>query len=131
MILCIVEIFHEKDIVIARQTARELAIDMGFGLLDQTRIVTAVSELSRNIFNYAKNGKVIFESVENGKKNGLSISFIDKGPGIENIEDAMKEGFSTGKGMGLGLPGVKKLMDDFKISSELEKGTTVVITKWR
>ena len=131
MILCIVEIFHEKDIVIARQTARELAIDMGFGLLDQTRIVTAVSELSRNIFKYAKNGKVIFESVENGKKNGLSISFIDKGPGIENIEDAMKEGFSTGKGMGLGLPGVKKLMDDFKISSELEKGTTVVITKWR
>jgi len=131
MILCIVEIFHEKDIVIARQTARELAIDMGFGLVDQTRIVTAVSELSRNIFKYAKNGKVIFESVENGKKNGLSISFIDKGPGIENIEDAMKEGFSTGKGMGLGLPGVKKLMDDFKISSELEKGTTVVITKWR
>ncbi|MCR4434459.1 MAG: anti-sigma regulatory factor [Clostridiales bacterium] len=131
MILGVVEIFHEKDIVIARQTARELTKDMGFGLVDQTRIVTAVSELSRNIFKYAKSGRVIFESVESGKSRGISISFIDKGPGIESIENAMKEGFSTDKGMGLGLPGVKKLMDYFKISSELEKGTTVVIIKWK
>lgn len=131
MILGVVEIFHEKDIVIARQTAREFAKDMGFGLVDQTRIVTAVSELSRNIFKYAKSGRVIFESVENGKNSGISISFIDKGPGIESIENAMKEGFSTDKGMGLGLPGAKRLMDYFKISSELEKGTTVVIIKWK
>jgi len=131
MILGVVEILHEKDIVIARQKAREFAKDMGFGLVDQTRIVTAVSELSRNIFKYAKSGKVIFESVENSKNAGISISFIDKGPGIESIENAMKEGFSTDKGMGLGLPGAKKLMDYFKISSEIEKGTTVVIIKWK
>lgn len=131
MILGVVEILYEKDIVIARQKAREFAKVMGFGLVDQTRIVTAVSELSRNIFKYAVSGRAIFESVVKDGSSGISISFIDKGPGIESIENAMKEGFSTDKGTGLGLPGAKKLMDYFEISSEREKGTTVIIIKWK
>lgn len=130
MILCEVCINEERDIVTARQKAREAAKDMNFGLVDQTRIITAVSELSRNIYEHAGKGRVVIEVISNGSQKGLMFSFIDEGPGIEDIELVMREGFTTGKGMGLGLPGSKRLMDYFSITSQVLKGTKVVIKKW-
>ncbi|KNY26294.1 anti-sigma regulatory factor [Pseudobacteroides cellulosolvens] len=130
MILYEVMINEERDIVIARQKSREAAKEMNFGLVDQTRIITAVSELSRNVYEHAGSGRVVIEVISNGSQKGLMFSFIDEGPGIEDIELVMKEGFTTGKGMGLGLPGSKRLMDYFFITSQVGIGTKVVIKKW-
>lgn len=130
MILYEIHIRDEKDIVIARQKAREAAKSMNFSITDQTRIITAVSELTRNIYEYAGTGIVTIEVSSSGVKRGLMISFIDEGPGIKDTEIALQEGFTTGKGMGLGLPGSKRLMDDFMISSEQGKGTRIIIKKW-
>ena len=100
------------------------------GLVNQTKLITAVSELARNMLRYGKGGEVIVEVVTRGRENGIRLQFIDKGPGIPNIELAMKDGFSTGKSMGLGLPGTKRLVSEFNLVSEINKGTTVTIIKW-
>ncbi len=130
MILYEIHINDEKDIVIARQRARDAAKNMNFSITDQTRIITAVSELSRNIYEYAGSGTVLIELASKESKQGISISFFDEGPGIPDINVAMREGYSSGKGMGLGLTGSKRLMDDFSIVSEQGRGTKVVIKKW-
>lgn len=124
-----IEIDSEEGIVASRQRVRELASNMGFGTVDQTRIATAVSELARNIYQYAGKGKVTISSLE-GKRKGIRIVCEDNGPGIADIGLAMTDGYSTVKSLGLGLPGVKRLMDEFQIESEPGKGTTVTITKW-
>lgn len=126
----VIEITEEQDIVICRQACREWAKAIGFNLVDQTRITTAASELARNIHDYAKSGKVIIYEVDEEDNKGIKIVFEDHGPGIANIEEALKEGWTSKGSMGMGLPGSKKLMDDFNIVSEVGKGTTVTIWKW-
>jgi len=122
----------EHDIVLCRRACREIAKEYHFTLVDQTRITTAASELARNIFEYASTGRVTI-SILNGEKDeiGLQAVFSDKGPGIPDIEAAMREGWTSHRGMGLGLPGSRKLVDDFTIESTPGKGTTVTIVKWR
>lgn len=120
-----------EDIILARQIAREMAKELGFGLADQTRITTAVSELSRNIYQYAGAGRVVIRALSESAKKGMEVVAEDKGPGIPDIEMAMQDGYSTRKGsLGQGLPGTKRLMDGFEIKSEKGKGTTVTIRKW-
>lgn len=124
---------REDDIVRARQTARELARSLGFSTVDQSRIATAVSELTRNIIRYAAGagGEVTFEVVQReGRPRGLEVVVADRGPGIEDVEKAMRHGYSSGPGMGLGLPGAKRLMDEFELESSVGAGTKVVMRKW-
>ena len=123
-------ITSENDIVMARKVVRDAATASGFGLTDVTRIVTAASELTRNIYHYAKTGVMRWRSVSQGARAGLDLTFQDRGPGISDIEKAMELGYSTGKGMGMGLPGSKRLMDELTIESTVGKGTTVVVLKW-
>ncbi|MFL0195797.1 anti-sigma regulatory factor [Clostridium sp. WILCCON 0269] len=130
MILFQVDVQEESDIIIVRQKCREAAQNLKFGIIDQTRIITAASELSRNIFEYASKGKVIIEQIFSKDRQGISLTFEDEGPGIENIELAMKSGYSKSDGLGLGLPGSQKLMDEFYISSIVGRGTKVIIKKW-
>lgn len=126
-----VGINKSEDIILARQIAREMAKELGFGLADQTRITTAVSELSRNIHHYAGTGRVIVKALSESAKKGIEIIAEDRGPGIPDIELAMQDGYSTSKGsLGQGLPGTKRLMDEFGIKSEAGIGTTVTIRKW-
>lgn len=125
-----IPILEERDVVICRQACREWARRIGFNLVDQTRITTAASELARNIHEYAGAGEVIIQEVDDETRRGIKITFQDQGSGIEDIEHAMKEGTTSHKGMGMGLPGSKKLMDEFYIQSEPEKGTIVTIYKW-
>ena len=129
-----IEINEEKDIVLARQTARNQAQKIGFGSVDQSRITTAVSELARNVLRYATDGKgrvYIKELIVDGGPEGLEVIVQDDGPGIENPEKALEAGFSSGRGMGLGLPGTKRLMDEMILESLPGKGTTVTIRKWK
>lgn len=125
-----IAINNGKDAITTRQVARELARELGFGLADQTRITTAVSELARNIYVYAGTGRVIIKAVSNNAKKGIEIVAEDNGPGIPEIELAMQDGYSTKNGLGQGLPGAKRLMDEFEIKSEADVGTTVTIRKW-
>ena len=118
------------DLVRVRGRTREAAIAMGFGRTDQVRCVTAASELARNILRYAESGLVEISRVKEEGRRGLRLKFQDRGPGIADIELAMKDGYTTGGGLGKGLPGAKRLVDDFEIESESGKGTTVIITKW-
>lgn len=120
----------DEDVILVRQKVRSLSTEAGFSLLDQTRIVTAVSELARNIVVHAKEGKVYAIKAETEERKGLKIVFEDKGPGIPDIEKALAEGFSTVGSMGLGLIGAKRLVDEFDIKSAPGKGTTVTIIKW-
>ncbi len=122
---------NEYDIVKARQIVRQFAKDFGMGIVDQTRITTAVSELFRNMFMYAGGGEIRIEKGMIDEKMALIITCIDKGPGIENVELAMSDGYTSGQGMGYGLPGSKRLVDRFEISSEVNKGTTVRVMKWK
>lgn len=124
-------IASELDIMKARQEVRAQAQILGFSLVDQTRITTAVSELVRNIVKYAVKGNIDIEVFENGSRKGLRIVCRDEGPGIPDIDLAMTEGYTTGKGLGYGLPGTKRLVDQFEIWSEVGKGTRVTIIKWR
>jgi serine/threonine-protein kinase RsbT len=124
------QITSENDIVMARKVVRDAAAALGFGLTDVTRIVTAASELTRNIYHYAKSGVMRWRFLNQSAKVGLELTFEDKGPGIPDVEKAMEAGFSTGKGLGMGLPGAKRLMDELTIESKLGKGTTVVVRKW-
>ncbi|MBD8038279.1 MULTISPECIES: anti-sigma regulatory factor [Solibacillus] len=125
-----VEIITEWDIVAARQLGRNEAKAIGFGAVDQARITTAISELARNIYLYARAGEVTIERISEGVKVGIRITAADKGPGINNIKKVMEDGYSTSGGLGAGLPGVKRLMDTMDIQSSVEKGTTIIIEKW-
>jgi serine/threonine-protein kinase RsbT len=120
-----------EDIVRMRQTVREHAIAQGFSLVDQTKLVTAASELARNILNYAREGELKIEAVNAGLRRGLRLTFSDRGPGIADIALAMKDGYTTGGGMGLGLGGSKRLSSEFDIQSQPGAGTTVTIARWR
>ena len=125
-----VEIITEWDIVAARQLGRNEAKAIGFGAVDQARITTAISELARNIYLYARAGEVTIERISEGVKVGIRITAADKGPGINNIKKVMEDGYSTSGGLGAGLPGVKRLMDTMDIQSSVEKGTIIIIEKW-
>lgn len=125
-----VQINNEWDIVNARQLGRNVAKEIGFGTVDQARITTAVSELARNIYLYAKSGEIHIKPMfENGKK-GIKIIARDSGPGIKDIRKVMEDGYTTSGGLGAGLPGVKRLMDDFMIQSKVNEGTEIVASKW-
>lgn len=119
------------DLVLARQRTRALATEQGFSLVDQTKLVTAASELARNMLEYGKGGEVRFEVLADGERKGLRLIFEDKGPGIPDIEQAMRDGYTTGVGMGLGLGGARRLVNDFEIHSKVGEGTRVSITRWR
>jgi serine/threonine-protein kinase RsbT len=121
----------DLDIVIARTLARDTAKALGFGAIDQARIATAVSELARNIFLYAGTGNVTVREVEKNGRKGVEIICEDQGPGIANIDLVMQDGYSTSRGMGMGLPGAKRLMDEFDIRSHEGTGTTITCRKWR
>jgi serine/threonine-protein kinase RsbT len=120
-----------EDVVRVRQEVRRFAIEAGLGLVDQTKIVTAASELARNTLDYGKGGQAVMEIVQNGARRGVRISFEDDGPGIADIEVALKDGYTSGKGMGLGLGGAKRLASEFSIESKLGEGTKVVIARWK
>ncbi len=126
-----IAIVREQDVVPLRNRVKEYAVKMQMSILNQTKLITATSELVRNLLKYGGGGKVIIESVTNGRDHGVRLTFADKGPGIPDVALAMKDGFSTGKSLGLGLPGTKRLVNDFEIASTVGKGTTVIITKWK
>ncbi|MGE3270577.1 MAG: anti-sigma regulatory factor [Chloroflexota bacterium] len=123
----------EDDIVASRQRAREIARRVGFGAVDQSRIATAVSELARNVIRYATNsrGVTTIREVQANGRAGIEIVVSDEGPGIADLEQAMRDGFTSGGGMGMGLPGTRRLMDEMTVDSEVGRGTTVTIRKWR
>jgi serine/threonine-protein kinase RsbT len=118
------------DIVTARQKGRTLGIELGFDGSELTLIATAISEVARNIVDHAKSGEIVLARANNGSKRGISIIAQDEGPGIPDITQAMQYGFSTRKGLGVGLPGAKWLMDEFDIASKVGKGTTITMKKW-
>jgi serine/threonine-protein kinase RsbT len=126
-----IRIGAEVDIITARKVVRELASQAGFGLTDVTRIVTAASELARNVFRYAGTGVLRWRKIDTVTGTGVEFIFEDFGPGIADVDQAMQEGFTTSGGLGVGLPGAKRLMDEFQIRSEPGKGTVVKISKWR
>jgi serine/threonine-protein kinase RsbT len=121
----------ETDVVLARQAVRAWAAELGFGLVDQTKIVTAASELGRNTLEHGGGGAMRLEALQDGIRKGLRLTFEDQGPGIPNIELALRDGYTTGNGLGLGLGGARRLVNDFHIESLVGKGTRVTITKWK
>jgi len=125
-----VPIRNDSDIVVARQKGKELSISCGFSGSNLTLIATAISELARNIILYAGNGEIVLCIVHDKEKQGIEVVARDKGPGIPDLSLAMQDGYSTGQGLGLGLPGTKRLMDEFSIRSVVGKGTTVITRKW-
>ena len=126
-----VPIASSSDVVLARQKVRQWAIEMKFTLVDQTKLVTAASELARNALEHGKGGQMVIEQVENSVKNGLKLVFEDSGPGIKDVESALRDGYTTGGGMGLGLGGSKRLVNDFHIESQPGKGTRVTVVRWK
>lgn len=124
-------IVKEQDVVPFRNRVKEYAVKMGMSLVNQTKLITAASELVRNMLKYGKGGLVRIEVVNQGRENGIRLIFADQGPGIADIDMAMKDGYSTGRSMGLGLPGTKRLVSEFNIQSVVGKGTTVTIIKWK
>ena len=123
---------NDQDIAVARTQVRALAAALGFRALDQTRLATVASELARNVVKYAGRGRLIAQPTEDSNgRQGLRLIFEDQGPGIPSIVEAMREGFSTGRGLGFGLPGSKRLVDEFKIESEMGRGTRVTVLRWR
>lgn len=125
------QILKEQDVVIFRNRVKEFAVKIGMSLVNQTKLITAASELVRNMLKYANGGTVRLEIISTNGKTGVRLVFEDKGPGIPNIKEAMMDGFSTGKSLGLGLPGAKRLVNEFEIISEPGKGTKVTITRWK
>jgi serine/threonine-protein kinase RsbT len=121
----------EHDIVIARQAVRKLTIELMFGLVDQTKMVTAASELARNTMIYGGGGDMHWEVRLDGIRRGLRLTFVDSGPGIPDLDLALKDGWTSGSGMGLGLSGAKRLVNDFEIFSKPGEGTRVAITRWK
>jgi serine/threonine-protein kinase RsbT len=121
----------EQDVVPFRNRVKEFAVKIGMSLVNQTKLITAASELVRNMLKYGGGGIVIIEAITQGRDNGIRLTFQDKGPGIKDIALAMKDGYSSGKSLGIGLPGTKRLVNDFDIKSVLGEGTTVTIIKWK
>lgn len=126
-----VPINSDRDIIAARQKGRLLAIELGFSTGDATLIATAISELARNIVTYARFGEVVFTVVQNSGHPGIQLVARDTGPGIPDVSQALRDGFSTSGSLGLGLPGVRRLVDEFEIVSEVNRGTTVTAKKWK
>ncbi|WP_395740917.1 anti-sigma regulatory factor [Prosthecobacter sp.] len=121
----------ENDIVYVRQNVRKWAVELKFSLVEQTKMVTAASELARNLLIYGGGGEVRLEQLQEGVRTGLRVVFEDRGPGIPDVEQALRDGFTSGKGMGLGLGGAKRLVSDFDIHSVVGEGTRITTTKWR
>src|SRR5262245_60148735 len=120
-----------EDVVTVRQKVRDWAVQVGFSLVDQTKIVTAASELARNVVQHGNGGSVLLEALNDDLKRGLRLTFEDEGPGIADVDQALRDGFTTGGGLGLGLGGAKRLANEFLIDSEPGRGTKVVITRWK
>jgi len=125
-----IAILSDSDVVRARQVGRSLAASIGFSQTDQALIATAISELARNIVLYARSGEVVVDALEDGGRRGMLVVARDEGPGIQDVERALEAGFSTSGGLGLGLPGVRRLMDDMKVESKRGRGTTITARKW-
>ena len=126
-----IEIHSDADIVAARQVGRALATQIGFSGSDLTVIATAISEVARNIVRYANQGELILSIIRKGTRQGMQVVARDEGPGIADVELAMQDGYSTGNSLGLGLPGARRLMDEFEIDSAPGRGTTVILRKWK
>jgi serine/threonine-protein kinase RsbT len=125
------QLLSSEDVVLVRQAVRKRAVNLGLGLVDQTKIVTASSELARNTIDYGGGGTVRLDLIQNDKKAGLRLVFEDQGPGIPDIELALKDGYTSGQGMGLGLGGAKRLSNEFEISSTPGEGTRISIVRWK
>jgi anti-sigma regulatory factor (Ser/Thr protein kinase) len=126
-----VTIAKDADVVTARQTGRRVAVQLGFSATDSTLIATAISEIARNIVRFAERGEILIDHVSEGSRDGITITARDVGPGIPSLKEAMRDGYSTYRGLGLGLPGAKRLMDEFDVLTEVGKGTTITMTKWQ
>lgn len=126
-----VPVQSDADVVTARQEGRTLAQELGFSATDQVAITTAISEVARNIIQHARGGEITLSVAEQDGRVGIVVVASDRGPGIPDIERAMEDGYSTARGLGLGLPGARRLMDEFELTSELGKGTTLIMKKWR
>jgi serine/threonine-protein kinase RsbT len=124
-------IVKDQDVVIFRNRVKEFATKIGMSILNQTKLITAASELARNMLKYANGGMVVLEILSKEKTTGVRLTFSDKGPGIADIKLAMQDGFSTGKSLGLGLPGAKRLVNEFELQSQVGKGTTVTVIRWK
>ena len=121
----------ERDVVMARQAVRRMTQELGFSLVDQTKMVTAASELARNTLIHGRGGNMHWELLHDGNRKGLRLTFVDSGPGIANLSLAMTDGWTTGAGLGMGLSGSKRLVNEFEIESTLGQGTRVTITRWK
>lgn len=121
----------QNDIVTVRQIVRSWSIEQQFGIIDQTKIITGASELARNAYEYGKGGDLYIEALDDGLRKGLRLTFTDAGPGIPDLELAMTPGWTSGTGLGMGLSGTKRLVNEFELRSEVGKGTTVVVIKWK
>jgi serine/threonine-protein kinase RsbT len=126
-----VAINSDQDIVAARQSGRALAAEVGFSATDSTLIATAISELARNIVSYARKGEITVKTIHGSSRHGILVVASDNGPGIPDVLQAMRDGFSTSGSLGLGLPGVRRLMDEFQIASQPGRGTIVTVKKWK
>jgi len=126
----VIVVAKEQDVVFLKNRVKEVAVKIKMGLVNQTRLITAASELVRNMMRYANGGDCLVEVVSSGRNNGVRLTFRDKGPGIPDLALAMKDGFSTGKSLGLGLPGTKRLVNEFDLKSKVGEGTIVTIIKW-
>ena len=123
-------ISKEQDVIPFRNRAREYAVKIGMGIVNQTKLITAASELSRNMLKYAKGGITLIEVISKGKDTGIRLTFSDNGPGIEDVKLAMSDGYSSGSSLGLGLPGAKRLVSEFEIQSSV-RGTIITVIKWK
>jgi serine/threonine-protein kinase RsbT len=124
-------IVKEVDVIPFRNRLKEYGVKIGMSLVNQTKLMTAASELARNMLKYAGGGKVVIEVINNGKENGIRLVFVDEGPGIKDISLAMKDGYSSGRSLGLGLPGTRRLVSEFNIESQVGRGTKVTVIKWK
>jgi serine/threonine-protein kinase RsbT len=127
----VLPIVSQGDVVLVRQTVRSWCAEAGFSLVDQTKMITAASELARNTLDYGGGGQVVLKLLNEENRRGLRLIFEDKGPGIPDIQLAMKDGYTTGSGLGLGLSGSKRLVDEFTIDSKVGEGTRVVVGRWK
>jgi serine/threonine-protein kinase RsbT len=123
-------ITHEPDILLSRQSGKQLAQELGFSVVEATMIATAISEVARNILLYAGSGEVVIERSQSEGRSGLRVIARDDGPGIADVDRAMEDGYSTGRGLGLGLPGARRLMDELDLASTPGQGTTVTMSRW-
>lgn len=126
-----IQIVKEQDVVLFRNRVKEYAAKIGMSVLNQTKLITAASELVRNMLKYANGGVALLEIVSKDRTTGIKLTFSDQGPGIADIKLAMQDGYSTGRSLGVGLPGAKRLVNEFDIKSEVGKGTTVTIIRWK